>query len=174
MICARYYNSWRRGCKGGWVKGWWKGMCKYIYDSIYHFFWNEIRHGPSTWLMRWVMMQNYYHEFWISEWFAADWNCTCTWNIKILRRDRAMLIEPSTALDVQTLISLWIFSNPMSSKLMTNSDRRQQVIDSHRYTVRTGKGAQSRVTHPVEQRTFGHWSQVTSPFAQFVPLSHTA
>src|SRR6202044_110878 len=41
------------------------------------------------------------------------------------------------------------------------------------YTVCTGKGAQSRVTHPFAQRTFRHWSRVTGPFVQFVPLSHT-
>ena len=39
-------------------------------------------------------------------------------------------------------------------------------------TLYTAKGAQSQVTHPVEQNIFTNWSQVTGDLAQFVPLCH--
>jgi hypothetical protein len=40
-------------------------------------------------------------------------------------------------------------------------------------SVRTAKGAQSRITLPVEQNTFQNLSPVTADFAQSVPVCHT-
>ena len=47
------------------------------------------------------------------------------------------------------------------------------ILTLNACTVCTGKGVQSRITHPFAQCTFRHWSWVTGPFVQFVPLSHT-
>jgi hypothetical protein len=51
--------------------------------------------------------------------------------------------------------------------------RREIWILSASYTVPTSNGAQSQVTRPLAQRTFGNWSPVTTQFAHLWPACHS-